>query len=275
MRTLTAYILLLLLPCTLQGQTGSGTDKDTKDPGFLLSTLSYTSNNNSSRLTNAIRMPAMMASVAYYSNLGLYLSADYFKYLAPDTNTYELEFKAGFEKTFLEKFDLDFSYTNRHFKGVAAYEGISYQHALDLSGSFRPGNFTATLYNTYMFGSTDNYFLDLSLSYDFKFEHFLLKSGYLVLSPTFSGSFGTTFWIPGTIGNTWGGHYGGGHMGGYVPERNFAYQNVSLILPVQYTLGSFTLSGGWFYAIPSKTLKDLNWTNQTGFLVSLSYVVIF
>ena len=144
MRTLTANILLLVLPCTLHGQVGPDKVKDAKDPGFLLTSLSYTTNNNSSRLTNAIRMPAMMASTAYYSNLGLYASADYFKYLAPDTNTYELEFKAGYEKTFLEKFDLDFSYTNRHFKGVAAYEGISYKHALDLSGSFMPGNFTAS-----------------------------------------------------------------------------------------------------------------------------------
>jgi hypothetical protein len=274
MRNLLASILLLLLPAALLGQVKNSSAGVTKDPGFLLTSLSYTSNNNNTRLTNAIKMPALMANVSYYSGFGLYASGDYFKYLAPETNTYEFEFRIGYEKNFNDKFDLDFSYTNRHFKGDQAYEGIAYNHALALSGDYRLGNFTATLDNNFMIGTTKNYFLDLSLTYDFKFDKFRLKSGYLVFSPTFTGSFGTTYWIPGTIDNTWGHHHGGNHMGDYVPPRNFDYQNVSLILPLQYTLGSFTLSGGWFYAIPSKTLKALEWTNQSGFLISLNYAII-
>ncbi len=275
MRTLFAYILMLVLPLALHGQSKDSTAGASKDPGFLLTSLSYTSNNNSSRLANAIKMPALMASLSYYSTIGLYGAVDYFRYLAPDTNTYEAEFKVGYEKSFLDKFDLDVSYTNRQFRGDQAYEGISYKHALGLSGTYRYKKLSAIVDNTFMTGQTKNYFLDLSLSRDFTFEKVIFKSGYLVLSPTLTTTFGTNFWIPGTIGHLWGSHPGGLHPGQYLPDKDFGYQNFSLILPVQYSLGSFTVSGGWFYTIPSKTLKDLQWTNQSGFLVSLSYVVIF
>ncbi len=277
MRTIMTCVLSLFLSPALLSQSKSDTTRETKDPGFLLTTLSYTSNNSSSRLTNAIKMPALMASTAYYSNIGLYGQADYFKYLAPETNTFEAEFKLGYEKTFLDKFDLDCSYTNRQFRGDKAYEGISYNHALDFSGTYNLKDLSIKLDNTFMVGQTNNYFLDLSLSYDFKFDRVLFKSGYLAISPTITASFGTNFWLPGTIDNIWGphGHGGMGHPPTYVHQRNFGYQSASLILPLQYSLGNFTLSGGWFYAIPSATLKKLSWTNQSGFLVSLSYLLMF
>ncbi len=269
----------MLIPIAGQAQEKKDSAGVTKDPGFLLTSLSYTTNNNSSRMTNAIKMPALMANAAYYSNIGLSASASYFKYLSPDTNTYELEFRAGYEKTLFNHLDVEVSYTNRTFRGDEAYEGISYRHNLGISGAYRLGDLTLNADNSFMFGATKNYFLDLSLSYDIKFDRFLLKNGYLAISPTLTTSFGTNYWIQGTIDHIWGNGHGGGpggmHPGKFVPKRNFDYQNFSLILPVQYTLGSFTLSGGWFYAIPSRTLKDLKWTNQSGFLVSLNYAFIF
>jgi len=271
MRNFLAYILLIVLPHTLIAQEEADTTGVTKDPGFLLTSLSYTTNNNSSRLANAIRMPAAMANISWYSNFGLWASADYFKYLAPDTNTFELEFQAGFEKTFGANFDLDFSYTNRRFTGDHAYEAIAYNHAFALSGAYRLAGFTATADNSFMIGPTNNYFLDLSLSYDFKFDKLLFKNGFLMISPTLTGSFGTNYWVQGTIDNIWGHHMGGSHPPPFLPKRNFDYQNFSLILPVQYSLGNFTLSCAGFLAVPSKELKKHFWTNQSGFLVSLSY----
>ncbi len=273
MRNIFAFILLILLPNALSAQIGTDTARVSKDPGFLLTSLSYTTNNNSSRLANSIRMPALMANLSYYSNIGLYGSVDYFKYIAPDTNTFEAEFNLGYARTFLDNIDLDVSYTNRQFRGDQAYQGISYNHALELSGSYRLKNFSATVDNSFMIGETKNYFLDLSLSYDISFDRFLLKSGYLAISPSISGSFGTNFWLPATIDRTWGHHGGMGHPPPFVPARNFDYQSFSLILPVQYTLGHFTLSCAGFYAIPSKLLKSHLWTNQSGFLVSLSYAL--
>lgn len=275
MRTFLFYILLLMLPCRLGGQVEPDSSALAQQPSFMLTSLSYTSNNNNTRLTNAIRMPALMANMSYYSNTGLRVAGDYFKYLAPDSNTYEVELRIGYEKSFNDKFEIDFSYTNRIFRGDLAYEGISYKHALALSGSYLLKGFTASLDNTFMIGPTNNYFFDLSLSYDFKFDGFIFKSGYLVVSPTLTGSSGTNFWIPATIDNVWGNQQNGYHNGQYVPKRKFDYQNISLILPLQYSLGKFTLSGGWFYTIPSRTLKKQNWTNQSGFLVSLTYLVIF
>lgn len=272
MRKAAFYTLLIILPLSLRGQDKTDSAGVRKDPGFLLSSLSYTNNNHSARMPNAIRMPALMANVSYYSGFGLRLSGDYFKYLAPITNTYEFEFQVGYEKTFLDKIDVGLSYTNRQFRGDHAYEGIAYRNGLELSGAYHLGGFTAMVDNSYLIGPTKNYFLDMSLSYDLKFDRFMLKNGYLALSPTFTGSFGTNFWLPGTIGHVWGNpmpHHG------EMPDGRLGYQNVSLIIPVQYSIGSFTLSAGWFYAIPSEALKKLSWKNQSGFLVSLSYAVIF
>lgn len=275
MRNLYAFILWLVLPNALSAQIEADTVRGSKDPGFLLTTLSYTTNNNSSRLANSIRMPALMANLSYYSNIGLYGSVDYFKYIAPDTSTFEAEFKLGYTKTFLENIDLDVSYTNRQFRGDKAYEGISYNHALELSGAYHLKGFSASLDNSFMLGETKNYFLDFSLSYDFTVDKFLVKSGYLAISPSITSSFGTTYWLPGNIDHTWGNHGGMGHPPVFVPETKFGYQSTSLILPVQYTIGHFTLSCAGFYAIPSKMLKDQLWTNQFGALFSLTYLVMF
>lgn len=273
------YTLLLLMPLAGHAQEKKDSAGVTKDPGFLLTSVSYTTNNNSSRMTNAIKMPALMANAAYYSTNGLSASASYYKYLSPDTNTYELEFRAGYEKTFFDHLDVEVSYTNRTFRGDEAYEGITYRHDLGLSGAYRLGDLTLNADNSLLIGPTKNYFLDLSLSYDFTFDRVLLKNGYLAFSPTLTASFGTNFWVQGTIDHIWGKGRGVGpggmHPGTFVPKRNFEYQNFSLILPVQYTVGSFTLSGGWFYAIPSATLKEMKWTNQSGFLVSFNYAFIF
>ncbi len=268
-------LLLIMLPLAIRAQEAPDTAAREKDPAFLLASFGYTTNNNRTLPANAIRMPALLASTALYSPFGLYASVDYFKYLAPTLRTRELEFTAGFEKGLGDRFSLDLSYTHRRFSGDSTYQGIDYRHALDLSGDFRVKGLTATVDNSYMIGATRNYFLDFSLSWDFKADGFPVKTGYLVFSPTLVTSLGTNWWLPSIIGHTWGGHLVGNPHGDYVPGRKFSYQNISLILPVQYTLGSFTLSGAWFYAIPSATLKKLGWTNQSGFLVSLSYSLIF
>jgi hypothetical protein len=268
-------ILLLLLPLTLGGQVVPDSAAAEKNSSFMLATIGYTTNNNRSVPANAIRMPALLATAAWYSPFGLYASAGYYKYLAPEVNTRELEFGAGFEKSFADRFSLDLSYTHRRFSGDTVYEGIDYRHAIELSGDYRLKGLTATVDNSFLFGTTRNYFLDLILSYDFKADGFIFKNGFLLFSPTIASSLGTNWWLPETIGHTWGSPLGGIYQGNDLPGRNFTYQNFSLILPVQYTLSSFTLSVAGFYAVPSKILKRLGWTNQSGILVSLSYSIIF
>jgi hypothetical protein len=267
-------LMMLILPVSLAGQTATDTAAAGKEPAFALTSLGYTTNNNRSIPASAIKMPAALITAAFYTPFGLYVSADFYKYLAPTIRTRELEFTAGYEKSVGDWLSLDLSYTRRNFTGDSAYQGIDYRHAAGLSADWRLKNFTATIDNSLMVGATRNYFLDFALSYDFKADGFIFKTGYLVFSPTLTASLGTNWWLPGTIGRTWGRM--GGNKPDYVPTgRRFSYQNLSLILPLQYALGSFTLSAAGFYSVPSKTLKRLGWTNQSGFLVSLSYSVIF
>jgi len=270
------FLLLFLVPVTLSAQESPDTAAPEKETGFLLANASYTSNNSNNVLVNAIRMPAVMANLSYYSRFGVYVSGNFDRYFPPNGKTRDLQLEIGYEKTFKDHFDIGLSYKYRQFLGNPAYQGIDYNHALMLSGTYRLKNLSLIADNSFLAGSSNNYFLDLSLSYDFQFDGLIFKSGLLLISPTITGVFGTTGWMTATMDQTWGNHYHGGNPNElFVPEKSFDYQNLSFLLPVHYSIRNITLGGGWYYSIPSKTLKEQNWTNQTGFMISLGYAIFF
>lgn len=275
MRLIVLYIILFSVPFSLIGQVEPDSNESSESVNIFMASLGYTSNSNNSRNANTIKMPALLSTLTYYNKSGLWASANILNYQNASELTYDAEFQLGFQKSFQEHFDIDVYYSNRNFKGDLAYEGINYDHSITVAGAYRLNNFTVDLDNEYMFGLENNYFLDISLSYDFSIEGILSKRDYLIISPTIIGSLGTTYWISDAMDHVWGGHSGGHHMGGFEPDNEFDYQRFSLIIPAMYSLGSFTISGGWFYSIPSLDLKDQNWGNQSGFLVSLIYSAIF
>lgn len=275
MRLIFLYIVLFSIPISLIGQVEPDSKESSESINIFMASLGYTSNNNDSRNANAIKMPALLSILSYYNKSGLWASVNLLNYLNTSESTYDAEFQIGFQKAFLKYFDIDVYYCNRNFKGDLAYEGINYDHSLTVAGTYRFKNFSADLDNEYMFGIENNYFLDISLSYDYSIEGIFRKSDYLIISPTISGSLGTTYWISDAMDHVWGMPGGGHHMGGFEPDNEFDYQRLSLIIPAMYSMGSFTISGGWFYSIPSKDLKEQNWSNQSGFLVSLIYSAIF
>jgi hypothetical protein len=266
---------LLFFPLILNAQEVQDSVEKPGQPGFLLATAGYSSNHNVAGIANAIKRPAMMGSLAAYTKWGWWGSVNYSNYVSALNPTWESEAEIGFEKTWKDQFDLDASYGFRLFRGDSIFVGIPYNHSLELSGAWRPHNFTLSVDNSLFLGRMPNYFLDLSLSYDFRVENLIFKNSQLVISPTATFSFGTTYWIPRMIDHTWGDHGVGNPHKPFEPKKEFDYQNFSLILPVQYSLGNFTLSAAGFYAIPSSELKGQRWTNQSGFLVSLSYALIF
>lgn len=267
---------LIVLPLAVAGQSESDSTGITGQPGFLLANLGYSSNHNVSGIANAIKRPALMTTLSAYTKFGLVASVSYSNYISARNPTWEGEAGIGYEKTWKDQFDLDLSYGYRLFRGDSVFIGIPYSHSLELSGAWRPKNFTLSLDNSLFLGKETNYFLDLSLSHDFRIDNLLFKNSLLVISPTLTTSFGTTYWIPHMIDRTWPDHWTGDPPPlPFVPEKKFDYQNFSVILPVQYSLGNFTLSAAGFHAIPSHELKGQRWTNQSGFLVSLSYALIF
>jgi hypothetical protein len=266
---------ILLFPFILNAQEVSDSAQTGSQPGFLLASFGYSSNHNVAGIANAIKRPALMGSVAAYTKWGVWGSATYSNYLSALNPTWEGEAEIGYEKTWKDQFDLDVSYGYRLFRGDSIFVGIPYNHSFEVSGAWRPKNFTLSLDNSLFLGREPNYFLDLSLSYDFMFENLIFRNSQLVISPTAALSFGTTYWIPHMIDHIWGDHGPGNPPKPFKPKKDFEYQNISLILPVQYSLGSFTLSAAGFYAIPNSELKGQRWTNQSGFLVSLSYALIF
>lgn len=270
------FLLLSLTPALLLAQEPLDSAGPQKEHGFLLANVSYSSNNSNNVLVNAIKMPAAMAGLSVYSNFGLYVSGHFDRYFTPTGKTRDLQVEVGYEKTFKDNLDIGLAYQYRQFKGNPAYQSIDYNHSLMLSGTYRLKNLSVIAENSFLAGSSNNYFLDLSLSYDFEFDGLIFKSGLLLISPTLTGVFGTTSWMTTTMDHTWGNHYNWGNSTQlFVPERSFDYQNLSFLLPVHYSIKNFTLGGGWYYSIPSKTLREQSWTNQTGFMISLGYAVFF
>ena len=268
--------IILLTPVTVSSaQEGSDTT-EVKTPGFLLASAGFTTNRANPRFPNAIRRPAALTTLSYYHSSGLYASADYYKYFESSQSTWESEITAGFSKTWLDQFNLDASYGYHYFKGDSIFEGIPYRHAFGLSGAWAPDNFTLAVDQNLLLGGEKNYFLDLSLSYDIQFNKVLHPEGSLTFSPTITTSFGTTYWIPAMAYKYWKHKYGNGKMPPHFePRREFEYQNLSLILPIQYSIGSFTVSAAGFWSKPSRELRLQQWTNQSGFLVSFTYALIF
>lgn len=270
------FLLFSLIPAALAAQEPADTATAQKEHGFVLANVSYTSNNSNNLLVNAIKMPAAMASLSAYSNFGLYVSGNFDRYFTPNGKTRDLQLEVGYEKTFKDYLDISLAYQYRQFRGNPAYQGIDYNHSLMLSGTYRLKNLSLIAENSFLAGSTNNYFLDLSLSYDFQFDGLVFRNGLLMISPTLTGVFGTTNWMTTTMDHTWGNHYHGGNPSQlFVPEKDFDYQNLSFLLPVHYSIRNITLGGGWYYSIPSKTLREQSWTNQTGFMISLGYAVFF
>ena len=270
-----AILAILMLPLALSGQVLPDSAAGLRQPSFMLVNAGYTNNRANPRIANAFMRPALLSSLSFYSSKGLYAAADYYNYFSATQSTWEGEIGFGYTKTWKEQFDLDVSYGFRHFSGDSIFEGINYRHDVEFSGAWRPKNFTLSIDNSLLLGGRPNYFLDLSLSYDFSFDGLPSPTGSLVISPTVTSSFGTTYWIPGMAGRIWERKHGGMPPFPFQPKRDFEYQNLSLILPVQYSLGSFTLSVAGYHAIPSRTLREQQWTSQSGFLVTLNYALIF
>lgn len=273
--------LFLFFPGLIMSQTTDNTSfennlkdsiQESSEFNFLMIGVSYTNNNIKYKTLDAdIKMPTFTGDFSYYHKSGFWASVNYANYFKANITTYETEIKLGYQHTFLDFIDLDFSYAHHDFKGDKNYEGISYNHSINGSINLNSKyiSFTADAYS--MYGLSNNYFSELGTSFNLDIDDLFFKNDFFLFNPGISASFGTDDWIfeDFTPVQRFGRKRflkGQGYSTG-----TFSYQSLSFLVPIIYSYNSISLSLSWFYNIPSNKLKALNWKDQNGFMISVFY----
>lgn len=247
-----------------------------EDTHLIMFGLSYSTNNTDNKNYLDIKMPTMIADVYFFAKNGIWSSFTYSNFIDASINTYETELSIGFQKYFFDIIDIDFSYKWHQFNGDTLYSGIDYDHGLQLSSGLDFDFINFYVDHSLFFGSSNNYFLDLSLGLNIEFDNVLFKSDNFLIAPTLLSTFGTNNFIyldiiPRHIRHK-------GHIINLPPEiienteSEFIYQNFSVLIPFMYTIGDLSATIAWSYSIPSKRLKEFEWTDQSGLFLSLTYM---
>ena len=272
---------LLILPCIINAQS---IDNDFKDSipsennigtakfDFLMIGVSYTNNNIKYKsLDNKTKIPSKGSDLIFYHHSGFWGSINYTNYFNASSSTYETEFRAGYQHTFLDFIDIDLNYGYHHFTGDKNYEGITYNHTV--KGSLNINSKYVSLNSDFysMHGLSNNYFIDLAPTFNLDFDNILFKNDFFLFNPSVSLSFGTDDWIfePFTELQRRGRIRYLTHLG--YKTGNFDYQGLSFYLPIIYSFYNVSFSFSWFYNLPSDKLRAINWDDQSGVLFSIMY----
>jgi hypothetical protein len=245
------------------------------DYNYLNFDLTYTNNKINSRRQETKHVPGLLGGISFNHKIGLYTDISIIDYFEASIQTYDYDFTLGFQKDIKSIIDIDLYYDYHGFKGDTLYQGIVYNH----SGGLSLGLTLKTLFlfaNGYIYsGKTENYFLDIGISAIEQFDEIFTKNDYILLQPTISASYGTDYWLYENMGPI---------RKKYVlyiltnrgfKTEEFEYQGIDIMVPVSYGIGDLSLMFAWMYYIPSDKFKFIGWTDQSGYMISLSYMLNF
>lgn len=275
----------ILFPFWANGQSENDTINNIIDENdnfsFLMINASYT-NNNLEYLVNVTndeyettKIPTLFTNLSYVNKTGLYLGGSYANYFNANTETYEYDIEAGYQKYFDNGFDIDLYYTKHKFSGDTLLKGINYEHSLNFSTGMDIGKFYLSTDLSYLLSEKNNFFFDINLSRLIQIDKILFNKDILMINPTISLSFGTDYWIYEDM--TPAERYA---ESVYLKSNGFSYNSFSyegfdIFVPITYGIGSTYLSFSWLYRIPGEKYKFLGWENQSGFMLSLTYFLNF
>ena len=280
------FLLLTIIPFYANSQSETDTlsnvnNSDNDDFSFLLINASYT-NNNLEYLADAItetyeatKIPTLFTNLTYVNKTGLYLGGSYANYFNADTQTFEYDIEAGFQKYFENGLDIDLYYSKHEFSGDTLLEGLNYDHSINFSAGVDVGNLYLSADISYLLAQTNNTFLDINLSRLIQVNKILFKNDVLLINPSIALAFGTDYWI--YEGMTPLERYTTSinlRMNGF-SYNSFSYEAFDIFIPVSYGIKSTYLSFSWMYRIPGSKYKYLGWENQSAVMVSLTYFLNF
>ena len=275
--------LFTLIPFYANSQNESDTitninSKDNDNFSFLMFDASYTNNNLEylSDLTYVTeKIPTLFTNLSYVNKTGLYIGGSYANYFNANTQTFEYDIEAGFQKYFDNGFDIDLYYSKHEFSGDTLLEGINYDHSINFSTGIDIGKFYLSTDLSYLIANKNNSFLNINFSRFIQKDKILFKNDMILINPSISLAFGTDYWIYenmtlseiSIIENNLS-------INGF-SSNSFSYEGFDIFIPVSYGINNTYLSFSWLYRIPGDKYKSLGWENQSGFMVSLTYFLNF
>ncbi|MDA3952875.1 MAG: hypothetical protein PF485_04455 [Bacteroidales bacterium] len=275
--------LFILIPFYANSQSKNDTitninSKDIDDFSFLMINASYTNNNLEylSDLTYVTeKIPTLFTNLSYVNKTGLYFGGSYANYFNANTQTFEYDIEAGFQKYFDNGLDIDLYYNKHEFSGDTLLDGLNYDHSLNFSTGVDAGKLYLSADLTYLLAKKNNFLLDLNISRSIQINKLFFKNDVLLLNPTIYLAFGTDYWIyeDMTLQEK------------YITSINlrsngfsynsFSYEGFNLLIPVSYGIKNTYVSFSWLYRIPGEKYKFLGWENQSSFMISLTYFLNF
>lgn len=243
-----------------------------EDYSYLSANLSFTTNNIGSKSNDADQTGAALADISFYHKSGFFAS------LMPSfyKNTQDIDFSLGYTKYFDSGFDLTGSYTNHSTtSNDSLFSGIKYNHNLNVSLGYFTNNLYLFVDGYSLHGLSHNYYLQPGLGIYLEKDGIFTKDDYLSIFPILSASFGTDFYIYEDF--TYFQYYWAQR---YMQNQGFAlgefaYQSIDVTIPLSYTISDYTFSITYMFTSPSEKFNIFGWENQSGFLFSLSYMLMF
>ena len=260
---------------------------------FFMMDFNYTNNKIKTKgRASDIVIPAYITDFTFLHKSGFQTGLMITNYSDADTLSYDLDFLLGYQKSFYKDlFDIDASYIYHYFKGEYNYEGLNYNHVLNLSAGFTYK--MIYLYsNGFFLLDNENYFTDAGATINVDFEDLFFKNDYLYIMPSVSFNFGTDHYLYDIyepyINNVLIPYL---RFKGYqtfnisteeiikrhlenqdVSTNTFSYQGVDFLVPVTFGIGGVSATFSWMYYIPSEKLDVFGMKDQTGYIISLSFI---
>lgn len=262
---------------------------------FVMLDFTFTNNKQITREQASENTPAFIGDFSFLHKSGIYSGLNYTSFFNTDTTSYDLEFTFGYQKDlFNDKFDLDINYNYHKYKGVDDYKGIDYNHTLNLNIGY-----TYKIMRMYadadIYLDNENYFTEFGVSNTIDFDNVFTQGDFIFIQPTISVGYGTDYWlydiykdfIENNINYFKYYLYNRGYQvvdldareafdlyleSQGINSNTFTYQGLDFMIPITYGYGSVSLTLAWMYSIPSDKLKFFGLTEQSGYIVSLSFI---
>lgn len=235
--------------------------------------LGFTNNNINSTEYQDETLPASILDVSFYHKSGFWGGILPVYYHNTNDFSYDLDFSLGYQNFFGNYFDANLYYTNHNFSGDTTVQGIDFNHAINLSFGCDLGWLYLFSDGYVNFGVSNNYFTDLGFALYTERENIFSPNDYISIMPIFSATFGTDYWFYDDFPErrkTLVENYL--NKNGY-DTQNFGYIGLDLIFMLSYNYKNLGLGASFNYNIPGNKFKQLDWTNQSGFMFSINYLL--
>lgn len=274
--------LLILATKTITGQeradntpTANLIDTNLTDAAnsYFYFDLSFTNNNINSTKYQTEKIPATLLDLSFYHRSGLWTGVLPVIYHNASELSYDIDFSLGFQKFFGNYFYANLYYTNHNYQGDSTIEGIDYQHAINLSIGLDLSWLYLYAEGYSNHGVSNNYFSDFGLVFYKEFSAIFTKEDYFSVMPIISVTFGTDYWYYDDLSAIYAYRLEQFLIRNGYETQNFGYLGFDLTIPVSYQLNNIGIGAAYSYNVPGNKFKKLDWSNQSGIMFSISYLL--